>query len=171
MTINTSRRQALAISAAMAFHLASPRAFATSAQKHSLSGFDLSGKPVHLQDFSGKVVMVSFVTGDCAVCAGELRLMREFYSANQSRGFVQLAVSLDRRPRDYRQLAEFMITGAPAPQRFPMVWRLHANHQDSFGPMSRTPTHVILDRQATEFRRREGGMQSGDWDELWSLMG
>ncbi len=171
MTSHLSRRQALSSAAVLALQLASGGVLAATSQKHTLSGVDVAGKPVRLQDLAGRVVMVSFVTGDCAVCASELRLMREFYSANQSRGFMQLAVSLDRRGQDYRQLAQFMLTGAPAPHRFPMVWRHDPAHQDSFGTLARTPTHVMLDRQGTEVRRRQGGMEAGDWDELWTLIG
>ena len=69
------------------------------------------------------------------------------------------------------QFAEYMRSGVPAPQRFPMVWRHHPAHQDSFGELARTPTHVVVDRQGTEVSRRPGSMQPGDWDDLWSLIG
>ena len=171
MTIDLSRRHALASAAVLALHLGSAGAQASAPRKHVLAGVDHAGRPVRLEDFAGKVVMVSFVTGDCAVCTSELRLIREFFGANQSRGFVQLVVTLDRRQPDYQALAEYMRTGVPPGQRFPVLWRNDPAHRDSFGDLARTPTHVMLDRQGAEVRRRPGGMQPADWDELWTLIG
>lgn len=59
----------------------------------------------------------------------------------------------------------------PDGQRFPVLCRNDPAHWDSFGDLARTPTHVMMDRQGTEVRRRQGGMQPADLDELWTLIG
>lgn len=172
MILDPSRRAVLASGLAAALLLAGRQALAAPpSARHTLSGIDSAGRPVSLRDYQGEVVMTSFVTGDCGVCGTELRLMREFHRDNRARGFALVVVSLERRAEDYRQLAELMRTVLAPADRFPLLWRLDPAHRDSFGEIVRLPTHVILDRQGVEVRRRQGGMQPGDWDDLWTLIG
>jgi cytochrome oxidase Cu insertion factor (SCO1/SenC/PrrC family) len=134
---------------------------------HQLSGTGSDGKPIALSDFKGKVCLVSFFTAGCALCANELRLMREFYTHNRQRDFVLLGVNMDEKNADFLQYIDLLKLSVPAEQRFPIAWRHAAGHQDSFGPVTRRPTHYVLNRQHQQVLRREGSFQPTDWDDLW----
>ncbi len=138
--------------------------------RHTLSGTNSEGKPVALADFSGKVCLVSFFTAGCALCTNELRLMREFYAANRQRDFVLLGVNMDEKNADFMQYIELLKVSVPAEQRFPIAWRNAGGHQDSFGAITRRPTHYVLNRQHQQVLRREGNFQPADWDDLWASL-
>ena len=55
----------------------------------------------------------------------------------------------------------------PAEQRFPIAWRNAEGHKDSFGAISRRPTHFVLNRKHQQVLRREGNFLPTDWDDLW----
>ena len=111
--------------------------------RHTLSGTNSDGKPVALADYAGKVCLVSFFTAGCALCVNELRLMREFYANNRQRDFVLLGVNMDDKSADFMQYIELLKVSVPAEQRFPIAWRNAAGHQDSFGAITRRPTHYV----------------------------
>ena len=147
---------------------AAPAAAAAPGPRHTLSGTSSDGKSVMLTDFAGKVCLVSFFTAGCALCTNELRLMREFYTNNRQRDFVLLGVNMDERSADFMQYIELLKVSVPAEQRFPIAWRNAAGHQDSFGAITRRPTHYVLNRQHQQVLRREGNFQPTDWDDLWA---
>lgn len=136
----------------------------------TLSGTDSAGKPVMLTDFAGKVCLVSFFTAGCALCSHELRLMREFYMGNREKDFVLLGVNLDEKREDFMRYIELLNVSVPADQRFPIAWRFAPGHQDNFGPITRKPTHFVLDRKHRQVLRREGSFQPTDWDDLWTSL-
>lgn len=57
---------------------------------------DLSGRPVSLKDFRGKVALVNFWATWCIPCQWEMPEMDKLYGTFKNRGFVVLAVSLDQ---------------------------------------------------------------------------
>lgn len=59
---------------------------------------DLSGRPVSLKDFRGKVALVNFWATWCIPCQWEMPEMDKLYQTFKDRGFVVLAVSLDQGP-------------------------------------------------------------------------
>ena len=136
--------------------------------RHTLSGTNSDGRPVALADYAGKVCLVSFFTAGCALCVNDLRLMREFYANNRQRDFVLLGVNMDDKSADFMQYIELLKVSVPAEQRFPIAWRNAAGHQDSFGAITRRPTHYVLNRQHQQVLRREGNFQPTDWDDLWT---
>mgnify|MGYP000870160312 FL=1 len=138
--------------------------------RHTLSGTNSDGRPVALADYAGKVCLVSFFTAGCALCVNELRLMREFYANNRQRDFVLLGVNMDDKSADFMQYIELLKVSVPAEQRFPIAWRNAAGHQDSFGAITRRPTHYVLNRQHQQVLRREGNFQPTDWDDLWTSL-
>jgi peroxiredoxin len=137
-------------------------------QKYSLTGIDSSGKLVKLDDYAGKVCLVSFFTSGCNLCSNDLKLMREFYAANKARNFVLLGVNVDDSKNDFMQYMDVIALSVPAAQRFPIVWRNAPVHKDSFGAITKKPTHFVLDKTHKLAVRREGVFQPDDWDELWS---
>ncbi|MGQ0730091.1 peroxiredoxin family protein [Acidovorax sp.] len=144
-----------------------PAGGSTPGPLHTLTGTDSEGKPVMLTDYEGKVCLVSFFTAGCALCTNELRLMREFYTANRQRDFVLLGVNMDEKSADFMQYIELLKVSVPAEQRFPIAWRNAPGHKDSFGAISRRPTHFVLNRKHQQVLRREGNFLPTDWDDLW----
>lgn len=57
---------------------------------------DLDGKSIRLSDFKGKAVLLNFWATWCQTCVGERPALERLYRTYRSRGFVILAVSIDR---------------------------------------------------------------------------
>lgn len=136
----------------------------------SLQGVDLRDKKIALNDFAGKIVLVSFFTSGCNVCSRDLKLMREFYVNNRNKNFVLLAVNLDNKKEDFLEYMRLIELSTPAEQRFPTVWRQAAEHRDNFGVISHQPTHFVLNRKQQLLFKREGSFQAEDWDKLWEYL-
>jgi peroxiredoxin len=56
---------------------------------------DLQGKPVHLSDYAGKVVVLNFWATWCPPCAMEIPGFIDLQKKNAARGLVIVGVSLD----------------------------------------------------------------------------
>jgi thiol-disulfide isomerase/thioredoxin len=54
---------------------------------------DLSGKPVSLDDYSGKVVLVNLWATWCPPCREEMPTLQTFYEKYKSDGFVLVAIN------------------------------------------------------------------------------
>lgn len=137
----------------------------------TLSGMDAGGHKVELSDYLGKVVLVSFFTSGCALCAREIKVMREFYVNNMSRNFVVLGVIMDSDKNDVDTYNQVVAVTVPKAQRFPMVWRNAPAHKDNFGSISRQPTHFVINRQNEFVFRREGSFEADDWTNLAQSLG
>jgi peroxiredoxin len=168
-----NRRRFLPTLAAGAGTLAVPGAFAQSAPalQHALSGTDHHGKPVDLQAYAGKICLVTFFSAGCAPCGADLKLIRDFHVANKARNFVMLGVNLDNSKDDYMNYMRIVELSLAPDQRFPIAWRNAPNHTDSFGTITRKPTHFVLDRTHKQVLKREGLFQPNDWDDLWLSLG
>ncbi|WP_316753348.1 TlpA disulfide reductase family protein [Pedobacter gandavensis] len=57
------------------------------------------GKEVKLSDFKGKYVFLDFWASWCGPCRSEMPHVLKAYSANQNRGFMVMAVSLDKESK------------------------------------------------------------------------
>ena len=145
-------------------------AFAAPVLKQSMVSVDSEGKPFSLDNFAGRVCLVSFFTAACNLCSHDLTLMREFYGNNRSRNFSLIGVNLDAKKSDFVDYATFFKQAVPADQRFPLVWRNAPEHADTFGPINKQPTHFVLDKKQTQVFKREGSFLPDDWDELWSKL-
>jgi peroxiredoxin len=62
-------------------------------QKADFTLNDLQGKPWHLQDLRGKVVLVNFWATWCPPCRKEMPDLNALYNRFKDRGFVVLAIS------------------------------------------------------------------------------
>lgn len=99
--------------AALAFGLAIILAFALPSYRQgeaSLAGtrardfpLDLSGKPVHLSDFKGKVVVLNFWATWCPPCKEETPSLNNLQKYIESRNGIVLGVAADEDPRAYQR--------------------------------------------------------------------
>lgn len=138
-------------------------------QKYSLVGFDDSaGKLLRLENFAGKVVLVSFFTSGCNLCNRDLKLMREFYVNNKKKDFMLLGVNMDESKGDFEDYKRLIDLSVPKEQSFPIVWRKGPEYVDNFGQVTKKPTHFVLDKNQKLVFRREGTFLPDDWDTLWT---
>ena len=56
----------------------------------------LDGKPLSLEDYKGKVLLIDFWATWCGPCIGELPNLKEVYAKYKDKGFDILGISLDR---------------------------------------------------------------------------
>lgn len=82
-----------ALAMATAAHAAEPAEQRAAAAAFSLK--DLSGKPVRLDDYKGKVVVVNFWATWCAPCLQELPFLEQYYKRYGKSGLVVLAIATD----------------------------------------------------------------------------
>lgn len=136
----------------------------------TMSGKDSNGADFSLERFANKVCLISFFTGGCNLCTHDLKLMREFNLSNKTKQFALIGVNLDKTEGDFKDYVKLISLTIPPAQRFPLLWRAAAAHQDNFGRVQREPTHFVLDTQHRLSFKREGTFQPDDWDRLWTTI-
>ena len=165
------RRDFLQGMSALALTGAAGATFAQSAQPlMNMTGKDSNDKPFSLEQFAGKVCLISFFTAGCNLCTHDLKLMREFHFSNKSKRFALIGINLDKSRQDFNDYLKLVSLAIPAEQRFPLLWRAAPDHRDNFGPISREPTHFVIDTQHKFSFKREGTFQPDDWDRLWTTI-
>jgi thiol-disulfide isomerase/thioredoxin len=102
-----------------------------------LSRFGLEGT---LPDCSGKVVLVDFFASWCGPCKDSFPVMQEFYKKYADRGFIILAVNVDKKKED---MDDFLKKHAVD---FPVV-RDAANKLVSEVRIPTMPSSFLLDRE------------------------
>lgn len=167
----------LAVAGGMAGYL--PSAYAQPAQpaagspeanqKFSLVGFDDNeNRIIRLENFAGKVCLISFFTSGCNLCNRDLKQMREFYVRNKKKDFMLLGVNMDESKTDFEDYKRLINLSVPKEQNFPVLWRKGQEHVDTFGTIKQKPTHFVLDKSHKLLFRREGSFLPDDWDTLWT---
>lgn len=155
--------------------LSSPAGYVLSQTKvenkqYNLQGKDLEGKKINIADMSDKVLLVSFFSLENPAVMRDLKLMREFYSGNMMRKYMQLAVSVDQNRRELDTYNDMVLKSIPIEQRFPILHRYSAEHKDNFGNMLKVPTHFALDKNQQLVFKREGLFRGEDWNNLWEAI-
>jgi peroxiredoxin len=108
-----------------------------------LEGEDLEGRPLHLADYAGKVVLIDFWDTDCAPCIGGLPDMLRVYDELHEKGFEILGISVDTQLAAVEQFL----------QRRKLPWRQVCDGQSFRGAnarkydVSRVPSTFLLDRE------------------------
>lgn len=100
---------------------------------------DLTGNPVRLSDYKGKVVMLEFWASWCAPCRQSVPELKALHEEYKDRGFVLIAISLDENPRKVREFVE----------EFEVDYTVVIDDKDvnaAYGVFS-IPTTFLLDRE------------------------
>jgi thiol-disulfide isomerase/thioredoxin len=162
--------QAVASGAAMGVGAFSHAQTKPSAKNFQLSGQTLDAKPYDLSQDQGKAILVFFWSTDCAVCRDKLPELRSNYSAWRDKGFQLVAVSLDKNIADVQAYGRILSHTVPMQQQFPSLWRAHAAHRDSFGPITKAPTSFLLNRQGQLEKEIRGRIPAELWDDIAELV-
>lgn len=90
-----------------------------------VTGKNLAGETVKLEDYAGKVVLLDFWATWCAPCIAEFPYMREAYAKFKDQGFEIISVSMDNLSQvPEKKMAAFM-------KRHKMNWK-HIYEGDAF---------------------------------------
>jgi len=109
---------------------------------------DLSGHPIALSAFRGKVVLVSYWTTTCQQCASEVAWFNDFRRHYQERGLEVIGVSVDGS--GVAAVKQFV---AERPIEYQVVHRDPANANPN---LKSIPTTFILDRDGRVAARHVG---------------
>ncbi|GGX19258.1 peroxiredoxin family protein [Undibacterium macrobrachii] len=144
-------------------------------QLHTPAQFELigsgySGKKIDLRELKGKTILISFYSAGCAVCARDLKLMREFYRDNNHKNFVLIGVNLDKTKPEFDLYTQIVSASIPKNQQFPLMWRGNAESIKGFGTLSTDPTHFLIHADGNLSLKREGTLKAEDWDNLWESL-
>lgn len=60
---------------------------------------DLSGNPVSLRDYDGKVILVNLWATWCPPCKEEMPALQSFYERHRAEGFVLLGINQEETPQ------------------------------------------------------------------------
>lgn len=101
---------------------------------------DLSGKPVSLSSFKGKVVLVDFFASWCAPCREELPVLDKLSKTYGSKGLVVLGVNIDN---DVKTAAKFL---KDVPVSFTVVNDKDKKVAKAYAPPT-MPSSYIIDKE------------------------
>jgi peroxiredoxin len=103
---------------------------------------DTTGRQVSLQDYRGKVVLINVWATWCPPCQAEMPDLQAFYSANQQKGLVILAIDAGD------ELAEVKAFAQDYGLTFPILLDPQANLVKRMNIFD-YPTSLVVDRQGT----------------------
>jgi peroxiredoxin len=137
---------------------------ASIAGKHAEDfSMEIGGKPAHLSDFRGKVVVLNFWGTWCPPCIEETPALNRLQKYIASRNGVVLGVAADEDPAVYEQfLREHGVIFQT--YRDPATKDNHSPIAQSYGTVM-VPETYIIDRQG-KIARKIIGMQEWDSPEM-----
>lgn len=106
----------------------------------------IDGKPIKIDDFADKFVIVDFFATWCEPCLAEIPRVRKQFAKYQAKGLAVIGISIDE---DAEQLEKFL-KGAELP--WPII---HDNHEDPLERLqmkygiSHLPTVLLLNKEGT----------------------
>lgn len=111
---------------------------------------DLSGKPIKLSDYRGRIVLVNFWATWCGPCQFEIPVFVKLKRQYQKRGFEVIGISIDEGSKE--EVAEF---ARQYQINYPVVMGAFAK-LDAFGTINGLPTSFIIDREGRIHSRHQG---------------
>jgi cytochrome c biogenesis protein CcmG, thiol:disulfide interchange protein DsbE len=123
--------------------------------KHKLMGSTVDGVKLNLEQTAGKAVLITFWATWCPTCREELPGLRNFYAAQRANGFEWISMSIDEKIEDilnWRTLLRTMKVDVMNP----IVWNRAPGLTHSFGRVTGTPTHFVINRKGEEVYKMRG---------------
>ena len=126
---------------------------------------DLSGNPVKLSDFRGKVILVNFWATWCQPCKIEIPWLIELNQKYGPKGLVILGVAMDdegkKAVEPFVQKEPFTVNGQPAQMNYPIL--LGSDKiADKFGGLIGLPTSMLYSRDGKKIKTIIGLMNYDD---------
>jgi predicted methyltransferase len=100
----------------------------------------LSGDPISLAAFRGKVVVLDFWASGCQFCAKDLPLLKDLYAKHRDEGLVVIGISLDNDAKAWQDA----VTGKDIP--WPQIKDGDKGPIVQLFNVKGTPTYFVLDR-------------------------
>ena len=119
------------------------------------SAADLDGKPISLQDYRGKVVLLDFWAVWCGPCLGEMPNVKRVYNTYKDQGFDIIGVSLDT---DEARLRNYL-------KKNNILWRQIFSGQKWNSPLAKQyhirsiPAPWLIDKDGTLISREARGVK------------
>jgi len=114
---------------------------------------DMNGKPVHLADYAGKVIVLNFWATWCGPCKPEIHALVALQAKYGTADLQVLGVSVDDEPADMKPFArEFGIN-------YPLLQgKGRDDIQTAYGPIWGVPMTFIIGRAGTICRTHRGSV-------------
>jgi len=116
----------------------------------------IDGKPLHLSDYTGKVVLLDFWATWCVPCQTEVPRFVSFQKHYERRGFQVVGISLDDTPEPVRKFY------ARYKMNYPVALGT-AKVANSYGGVLGLPLTYLIARDGTIVKQYDG---SADLDEM-----
>lgn len=142
----------------------------TSGAPADLQGTTPGGQRLSLEALRGQVVLVFYWSTDCAVCRSKMPELRANAAGWNGQNFTLLGVNMDQKKSEFLLYEKVVKPLLPAAQRFPSVWGLDPEYQDSFGAVQHLPSAVLIDKAGRVVERYSGRIPPQAWDRIADLL-
>lgn len=153
---------AAAVAVMMAVVLYADRRVSNSVATVEFKDFtDLKGKPIDIEPYKGKVVLINFWATYCKPCLTEIPWMNEFQEKYGPKGYVTFGINMDEEGAEYvkKWLAEpqIGIEGQPVKLAFNYPQFLGDSAvADAYGGLIGLPTTLLINREGKIVKRYIG---------------
>jgi peroxiredoxin len=123
---------------------------------------DVDGKQVSLSQYLGKgAIVISFWATWCKPCKAEMPHLQKMYDAKKDKGFVVLAISIDRSDTE-AEVAPFIKKEGFT---FPVLLDTESRATSLYNPRGAAPYTVVISKSGKIVKQREG-FNPGDEKQL-----